>query len=165
MDLNNVREYIVIVYYNKIGELPEEILNLELDIDVDSDAAHHDQRRIFLFDNPIEKPKGSIVPYSVTAYNDATEKRQDIDLEYNTLYSGSTQLKNIISDNNKILSENPTLGKNSPSPIPNPITYDIIEKIVSYENYTQLSSFLIKILFKAKSSDVSIQNINICVFV
>lgn len=49
-------------------------------------------------DNPIEKPKGSIVPYSVTAYNDATEKRQDIDLEYNTLYSGSTQLKNIIND-------------------------------------------------------------------
>lgn len=48
--------------------------------------------------------------------------------------TAKTQLKNIISDNNKILSENPTLGKNSPSPIPNPITYDIIEKIVSYEN-------------------------------
>lgn len=48
--------------------------------------------------NPIEKPKGSIVPYSVTAYNDATEKMQDMNLEYNTLSSGATQLKNIIND-------------------------------------------------------------------
>lgn len=48
--------------------------------------------------NSIEKPKGSIVPYSVTAYNDATEKMQDMNLEYNTLSSGATQLKNIIND-------------------------------------------------------------------
>ena len=48
--------------------------------------------------NAIEKPKGSILPYSVTAYDSATEKRQDMDLEYSTLSSGATQLKNILND-------------------------------------------------------------------
>lgn len=48
--------------------------------------------------NSIEKPKGSIVPYSITAYNDATEKMQDRNLEFSTLSSSATQLKNIIND-------------------------------------------------------------------
>lgn len=48
--------------------------------------------------NSIEKPKGSIVPYSMTTYNDATEKMQDRNLEFSTVSSSSNQLKNIIND-------------------------------------------------------------------
>jgi internalin A len=46
---------------NKIGELPEKILNLELDMDVDSEFTPVEHKCIFLRGNPLEKPPLEIV--------------------------------------------------------------------------------------------------------
>lgn len=47
--------------------------------------------------------------------------------------NAKVKLKTIITDNNVILSENPTLGVRGESPIQNTIKYDMIEKVFSFD--------------------------------
>jgi len=55
------------------------------------------------------------------------------DLELDVVEQGKTQLKNIINEYNKILNENPTVGKDSNTPIPNTIKYDMFEKLYTID--------------------------------
>ncbi|NIR09229.1 MAG: GTP-binding protein, partial [Candidatus Aminicenantes bacterium] len=71
------------LWHNKIVELPEEILNLELDIDVDSDDIAIGRNGIFLLDNPIEKPPLEIVRKgreAIKAYFESLKKEKTLPL-------------------------------------------------------------------------------------
>jgi hypothetical protein len=135
----NFPELTLVQLMNKLEMFEKNIINSLIKIDVDS------LTNIRSYKQTLTDYFNKIYGNSVSWFNQFVDSRPYItknnekiykfksNLDLTAIEEVRAQLKKFIIEYNKILDENTTLGKNSKTPIPNPIKYDMFEKIYTID--------------------------------